>query len=160
MLQTRAQNIKKRLMCYGCAEVPVMEVVCVMRVHPGSFRGRLLGTGGASQGDGCSLWWRCGKQKCCLQQQVAKVVMQSLAMKCLSITNIHSIPVISSTWNTFYRYYFALWSAWDGNVFPILVLWSESSDLLVCILKPHSADWDWKGPENRYQAPDCYFPSI
>lgn len=40
------------------------------------------------------------------------------------------------------QYYFALWSARDGNVFPTLVIWSASSDLLVRILKPHSADWD------------------
>ena len=39
-------------MCYGCAQVPAMKVVCVVRVHLGSLRGRLLGTGSASQGHG------------------------------------------------------------------------------------------------------------
>lgn len=58
----RVQNIKKRLMCYGCAQVPVTEVVWVTRVHLGSLRGRLLGTGSASQGGGlvvavCAEWW-------------------------------------------------------------------------------------------------------
>lgn len=37
--QARAKNMERRLVCYSCAQVPVVEVVCAAKVQLGSFRG-------------------------------------------------------------------------------------------------------------------------